>query len=286
VVCAFESSAFDHLTASVFAEDAGIMAFVTVYFDDSGTHPESSIAVGAGFVSTVEQWREFNRNWEEAKKHDGFKVFHMADFASGHGEFANWDDTKKRRVLDCLCSIIRTRIKGGWNTAVTKKDYDQVIVEPFRQWAGRFHYTFCVRQCAGNIANWRQAQNPPASMRYVFDRTSRGKGEIMSVMDRAIKSSEFESKSTGIKPLSGYSFDNKAEILPLQAADIYAWTALQQMHKRLSGRRLSWLAELSFDLLSGWGLTHWGYFQEDNLRGWAEAEAKSLALHTALTSGI
>ena len=123
-------------------------------------------------------------------------------------------------------------------------------------------------------------------MRYVFDRMSRGKGEIMSVMDRAIVSSERDSKMTGIKPLSGYSFDNKAEILPLQAADIYAWTALQQMHKRLSGRKLSWLPELSFDLLSGWGLTHWGYFVNDNLRSWAEAEAKSLALHTALTSGV
>jgi hypothetical protein len=276
VVCACESSGFDHLADSVFAEDDAIMAFATVYFDDSGTHQESSIAVGAAFVSTVEQWKEFSRNWEEVKEKEGFKVFHMAEFAANHGEFEKWDNAKRRRVLNRLCNIIRIRTQGGWATSVTKKAYDQVIVEPFREWAGRFHYTFCVRQCAGKVAKWRERQKPPASLRYVFDRMSRGKGEIMSVLDRAIRGSEIESKTTGIKPLSGYAFDDKAEVLPIQAADIYAWTMLQRMHHRLSRRKLSWIAELAFEQLGH--LNHWGYFEEDNLRAWAEAEAKSLAL--------
>jgi hypothetical protein len=251
-----------------------IVKFVTIFFDDSGTHPESSIAIGACYASTVEQWKEFTRNWDDAKRDAHFNTFHMVDFAAGHGEFAGWGDPKKRKVLIRLCNIINTRAKAGFAVAVPKKIYDAVIPDdPFRAFCGHFHYTFVVRSCATKIAEWRKNNHQSASMRYVFDRMGarQGKGEIMAVMDAAISKSEKESETTGVPPLTGYSFESKTLILPLQAADILAWTTLQQMHKRLSNRKINWIAELAWQELSSLrGTFEVSFFTEPQLRDWAE----------------
>jgi len=209
---------------------------ITIVFDDSGTHPESSVAVAACYASTVEQWKEFERNWNDAKRDAHFDIFHMAKFAASQGEFAGWSNTQKRKVLIRLCGIINTRVKVGYAVAVPKRIYDAVIQDSFRDFCGRFHYTFALRQCATRIADWRRKYHKDASMKYVFDQmgTNHGKGEIMGVMDAAITKSDREGETTGVPPLTGYSFESKTSILPLQAADILAWTILQQMHERLS----------------------------------------------------
>src|SRR5579859_7663192 len=86
-------SDFDHLILSCFPDsgNGGAMAFVTVHYDDSGTHTQASTAIAACFVSTVEQWKSFEGNWKTVKKEEGFETFHMADFAASEGEFKNWD---------------------------------------------------------------------------------------------------------------------------------------------------------------------------------------------------
>jgi hypothetical protein len=260
---------------SIFPSDGkgGIVHFVTIFFDDSGTHPESSIALAACYASTVEQWKEFERNWNEAKKKEGFETFHMTEFAAGHGEFTGWSDPKKRKVLIRLCSIINTRVRAGYAIAVPKRVYDAVIQDSFRAFCGQYHYTFAVRHCATRIADWRRKYHKAATMKYVFDRmgTRQGKGEIMAVMDAAIAKSEREGATTGVPPLTGYSFESKTSILPLQAADILAWTTLQQMHKQLSGRKTTWIAELAWEQLAAFrGTLDVSFFTESQLRDWAE----------------
>jgi hypothetical protein len=246
---------------------------VAIFFDDSGTHPESSIALAACYAATVEQWREFERNWDDAKRDAHFRTFHMTDFASGHGEFAGWSDTKKRNVLIRLCNIINTRVEVGHSVAVQKRVYDAVIPDQFRAFCGEFHYTFAVRHCANSIADWRKKCHKTASMKYVFDRmgTNQGRGEIMRVMDAAIAKSTAEGKTTGVPPLTGYSFESKTPRTPLQAADILAWTTLQQMHKRLSNRQPNWIAQLAWQELSSFsGTLIASFFNEAQLRDWAE----------------
>lgn len=239
------------------------MAFITAHFDDSGTHPESSFAVAACILASEKQWRKFNREWMKAEKKEKFGVFHTADFAAGHGNFDGWDAPRKSRVFQQLCSIIAAHARIGWGIAVRKKDYDTIIQEPFREYCGRYHYTFCVRQCATRIGVWRQQRKKEWELRYVFDRMSRGKGEIMHAMDRA-------------GGLDGYGFDDKSKILPLQAADIFAWATLQGMHAEFSQRRYSDLVDIAFTTLSRGGLK-FGYFIEANLKEWADAESAELA---------
>jgi len=266
-------TALDHLISIFPGDGKGIVNFVTVFFDDSGTHRESSIAVAACYASTVEQWKEFERNWNEAKRDAHFDIFHMAEFAAGRGAFARWSDPQRRKLLTRLCGIINARVKVGYAVAIPKRIYDDVIRDPFRDFCGQFHYTFALRQCASRIAEWRRKYHKAASMKYVFDQmgTNQGKGEIMEVMDAAIAKSHRESETTGVPPVTGYSFETRASILPLQAADILAWTSLQQMHKRLSKRRLNWIAQLAWEELASFrGTLDVSFYTETQLRDWAD----------------
>jgi hypothetical protein len=107
---------------------------------------------------------------------------------------------------------------------------------------------------------------------------SQGKGDVMFAMDCAKKNSEVESRSTGVKALGDYSFDSKSNIWPLQAADIYAWTALQGMRKIISRRQANRWADMSYDLLkSARAPIKWHYYVGENLKRWAAAESKALA---------
>jgi Protein of unknown function (DUF3800) len=268
------------------------MAFTVVHYDDSGTDPNQKIAVAACYVANPEQWREFCRNWGEVNDDEHFGVFHMAEFAACQkgSPFEHWDKTKKKRVLGKLCNIIVTRAEIGFSTAVSKADYDQVIVGDFRQYCGEFHYTFVLRQCAGRVALHRQRYHASSSMRYVFDwmAKSDAKKEIRSVMDSALAKSEITSKTTGVMPLEGYSFEKKSVIVPLQAADILAWTIYQQMQKILSNRTPPWEAEVAYDLLkhSRTRLDD-GFFVRDNLENWAQAEIEELIKKLkARTAGV
>lgn len=252
------------------------MAFLTVYFDDSGTHKESNTAVASCYVSTVEQWKRFEKDWNFINKQERFGVFHMVDFAAGKKQFANWTDEKQKRILDRLCTIIKIRARMGFFIAVRKVDYDKAITGRFRDYCGRYHYSFAVRKCASFIGLWRKTYAPDSSMRYVFDRMGKGKQEIMNVMDIAKAKSKTESLSTGITVLDGYSFENKANILPLQAADILAWTSFQQMQRLAAKRKLGWIAEMAFEKLSNAPLKGY-YYTKDNLLRWAQAEKDALA---------
>jgi len=77
-----------------------------------------------------------------------------------------------------------------------------------------------------------------------------------------------------------YSFEKKSVIVPLQAADILAWTIYQQMQKILSGKPPRWEADMAYDLLkhSRCPLDD-GFFVKDNLLKWAEAEIDTVIAH-------
>src|SRR5262249_33854603 len=75
---------------------------------------------------------------------------------------------------------------------------------------------------------WRKTYGYCQPMRYVFDRMSQGKGEIMAVMDLAEEyPKECLEKYGAIK--GGYSFEDKKIFKPLQAADMLAWETYNHM---------------------------------------------------------
>src|SRR5215831_17772262 len=80
----------------------------TAYFDGSGSPADTAAVVVAGFVAPVDQWVDFERNWNECLKHFGVSALHMREFAHSRGEFSSWkgNETKRRHFLGRLITII------------------------------------------------------------------------------------------------------------------------------------------------------------------------------------
>jgi hypothetical protein len=251
------------------------MAMAEAYFDDSGTHPEANTAIAACYLSTVKEWKRFNSKWRKAGAKAGFRTFHMSEFAAGHGEFVGWPDPKRKRVLSKLCTIINDHITLGTVVGVLKRDYDSAIRGDFKNYCGRYHYTFVVRHCAKGPRAWLD-ENHSSSIRYFFDQMSKGKGEIMDVMDRALETSRLEMQQTGVLSLVDYSFGNKAIFPPLQAADILAWSYFQLIQERTAGRTLGWVPKDALDILLKADVRH-KFYDAPALQKWARQETEALS---------
>jgi len=209
-----------------------------VYFDDSGTHAESPIAIAACYVSVKRGWDDFVKAWDDVRYTEGFDVFHMADFAAREKPFDGWDQDKRQRVYRRLAAIINENKRAGFAMAVPRDVYDR-LVSPQPEWLrnrfGRFHYTFAVRCVMGEIANWRYESAIKLPMEYTFDRQSQGRGEISAMWD-AIGKHESWTATYGMER-DGFAFRNKAEFKPLQAADILAWQMNHHMrHVIVAGK--------------------------------------------------
>ncbi|HJU12510.1 MAG TPA: DUF3800 domain-containing protein [Candidatus Binataceae bacterium] len=199
-----------------------------LYFDDSGTHAESEIAVAGCYIAPKDQWERFGNELDHARKQLGFDCFHMADVMARRSEFANWDAAKRTDLLWRLSCLIKTRVTIGIACAVPRKAWDTHVPDKYKEIIGARHYTFAVRSVIGVVEQWRKKYRHRGAMRYVFDRMSQGKGEIMSVMDVAKEFPDEALQKYGL--LKGnYSFEDKRGIKPLQAADMLAWETYNHM---------------------------------------------------------
>ena len=198
---------------------------LTLYCDDSGTHADSDIAVAACFISPVEQWKKFAKQWKKIAQQEGFDVFHTADFNARQQQFASpeWQDNGKRnRTYRALIDTIKQRTMVGLGVAVEKAGYDQIVPAAIRDRIGKNHYTFALYICMGFIKKWREEARVTEPIQFVFDRVSKGKGEIDSYFETLVSGGDHARVHFGVQGKC-WSFRDKAEAVQLQAADIWAY---------------------------------------------------------------
>jgi hypothetical protein len=181
----------------------------------------------------VVQWERFEKDWNRARETEGFNVFHMSKFVSKNKPFDSpeWhDQTKRDRLLARLINIVRTRASFAFFSAVDKSAYDEVIPDKWKKdyILGENHYTFAVRMCLARVRRWREKYGHTGPVQFMFDRMTKGHGEIMKVFEQSLEEGEEQALTFGISK-DGYSFQDRAVILPLQAADILAWETLRHM---------------------------------------------------------
>jgi hypothetical protein len=234
VVCASQPSydGFSHFVAAIAAPKHSLMAMFTLYCDDSGTHAQSDVAVAACYIAPVEQWAEFKRNWDEANSREQFGTFHMADFVARKEQFRSpdWNDSVKRdRTIKALINIIRTRIQVGFAAVVVKSAYDEIIRNG--EFADKFeknHYAFAVRLCTVMVDRWRAQHRYTAPIQYVFDRMSKGRAHIDAIFDTLLLGGDLAFNRYGVFR-DCWSFQDKSQLVQLQAADIWAWENYRYM---------------------------------------------------------
>jgi hypothetical protein len=223
-------SAIGHIIESAYLGRSGgvNVAAITMYIDDSGTSPKHEVAVAAGWISPLQQWKKFEGDWKRAKKVDGdqFDCFHMSPcvYSGKKTEFENWSYPKKQRVIRRLRNIIKQRAVRGFCMSVKKKDYDELVPADLRLARGQYHYTWVVRNVLGQIHRWREANNVTEPIEYIFDWMKPADPRRIEIENAfaLVEENPEAQKNFGIRKGCCH-FRDRCEVLPLQAADILAW---------------------------------------------------------------
>lgn len=147
-----------------------------------------------------------------------------------------WNEGKKERVLRATSSIVLKHISRGFCLRVVKDDYDEVVPLDKRDIMGNYHYTYAVRAVIGFIENWRKSVKIDEPIEYIFDRMT--KGDSKTEIERVFAEAELITDSLhkyGIYK-GCHSFRDKAHILPLQAADLFAWLSQRSWAYEYEGK--------------------------------------------------
>ena len=60
----------------------------TAFFDESGTHLDSTVVVVGGYVASEDQWFMFRQEWEDMLHREGIPAIHRVSLENFRGNFA------------------------------------------------------------------------------------------------------------------------------------------------------------------------------------------------------
>ena len=211
----------------------GRLAMLSAYFDDSGTHAASRIVAVAGVMGTESELTSLEDLWREQLERplDGLRPpiteFHAHDCFKSKGEFAGWNraetDLFRRQLRD---AIIKSHV-SAYGIAYFKADWDAIITGDLLALLGNAEGN-AVRNCFVRALRWAYINAFDPDIAFVFDDSDNleRKRDIHACYD-AFRRHAKE------KHLSGIAFLNSKKVLPLQAADLFAWEFNRNAHQIL-----------------------------------------------------
>lgn len=245
-----------------------IVAVQFAYGDDSGTHQGPNGATHclvAGYVASPRQWKLFRRDWRDAL--GNVEEFHAVEFfqrrKSSGSPYRDWTDEQARMFLARLCVIIDKYALAPIGGAVKVSDFFAYSVEERRlltgavvltntHWhQGEFEVTQKTLEHMGSPNRpyfivfpgffvEAMLRSGDDQIHLVFDSQGDAEAHAKEHYDR------FRKFAPGAERLSSITFASSKDELPLQAADLYAYT----WHAKLSGRQLPPDLEMAFRVLT------------------------------------
>jgi hypothetical protein len=238
----------------------------TSYFDASGSGDGSEMVVG-GFVSTVEEWEQFEISWKLTLAKFDVPYFHMKEFNAKRKAFRHpkWESNDYRgRFMADLCQIIR-----GWTHVSIASGIKQDLFERYNEIYeidSRFTpYSLCARDCVAQARNYiKKNCNPDLPQAYIFDRGDEGRGLLMKEMEACGYPSPVFKRS---RPDPKHAELDKQDPfhVQLQACDLAAWEVRRGELDIDSGKRGK---ELRYSIRSLAGMKRiWVETKERDLQG-------------------
>lgn len=229
---------FEHLLGSLFLRSDDLMAMLTVYSDASGSAPDREIIVVGGFISTVEQWTQFNKTWGEKVLAKGpVEVYHATDLEKGWGEFKRWRRGRRDKFRSLAYKTLKPFVAAGISSALIKRDYESLNLRWHKIPQGKpaNHFFFCVNDFIANVSDWAIEHGYTSHpINYVLERGDPGKGEVEKTFLELAADPNFERRhligSVSFLPKScPQDAERHQRLRPLQAADIWAYETYQLM---------------------------------------------------------
>jgi hypothetical protein len=197
------------------------MCMLVSHTDDSGSDRQGPIFVLAGYVSTVNRWKDFSDAWDGALKSGPrplpyFKMQHAA--FSNKGVFKGWTKSERDKKIMELANIVKSYAMFGvcaalwWDEfAAVQKKYPHYPINPYSL---LFNYTMFL--AITHVMHLKLEE----TIDFVFDE----QGQDGRVAYQSYEFAKVTIPSGMLQYIAGPpSHKSDRIVLPLQAADMLAW---------------------------------------------------------------
>jgi hypothetical protein len=197
------------------------LAMITAYFDDSGQHGSTPALVVCGFVSSIDRWLLFEKDWSAVLQMPRFDLehLHMKELRTGKGRFAKFQDNLplQRDLFERVHDVLSARTMHTVAGSIMLDDYDKVnadyklseLIGPPLVIAAEFAIVRTVM--------WWRANHSDQPISILIDQ---GIDHFGMLDDRIYKRYGFRLVPACV-----------AKTPPLQGSDVAAW----EIHRALSG---------------------------------------------------
>jgi len=163
------------------------MALFSAYFDESyGIEDAYSVA---GYVGTVAQWIQFEREWKEMLEHFEIAYLRKSELENLRGEFEVWrdfpkekQDALKKKVNQWAISIIKRRVNAGFAASIKKSDWESIDKNRIAERVmGTGFYASGAKACLQLVRGWAE-QYKRESVDYLFESGADGANELSEML--------------------------------------------------------------------------------------------------------
>lgn len=234
------------------------------YFDDSGTHTGSEAVVLAGYVSTPEQWAEFDREWlAETGTYDLDKpYFRMTDFANRIGVYGTWSEDVRRARFAKLTDIIQGHAIASIGCVIPMREFESVVSAKARAAVGGA-FGFAAAALMMETADLLRPDFPAARIAYFIEAGTKGAGQVLKAFQMNMSLPENREHHM----LLSMAFVGK-EFAPLQAADIVAYELYKHYPRKVGIDERRPRTE-HMNMLARVERKSWILLDENELRKWS-----------------
>lgn len=197
---------------------------LAAYLDETGhsKDPDRKVVGFGALLASVEAWKGFDIRWKALCDDEEFRIkgaFHMTDFAAQRGHYKNWPEPKRQKFLQRVFEIVRETNPMPIGAIVSLADFNSLSEEQRSKFVDPYY--IALQECAHNIGTTAlltgkpDINNPNLVHMTVSEHPEFKKAmELWDALRRYTLTGLFLHSCVCSRP---------DEVLPLQAADIWAY---------------------------------------------------------------
>jgi len=246
----------------------GLTKYVS-FVDEAGhaKDPNQKYLCLAGLLATEVAWKNFDVEWRGACAAEGLKEpFHMKALAGRRGEFAGWEEKKRRHILSELISVIERAGAIPVGSVVSVAGFDALPPEVRRGFKDPHFLAFQTLTYQIAVAASMEREPGPVTMVYAHHpEHSDGLGNTRQLWEAVRKYNRIVALF-----MESHVCGEQAEYSGLQAADLWAYELRHHFEViRPAGQRPRWPFLQFVKLGLNYSFTHdfISYHDENGLSG-------------------